>query len=221
VTKSAEIELKVDECKSLAPGYLLIACAFLYGYPSCLSCFAVSHCWIFLCDVTTKELVRGSGGGSGGGAGSGRRARGGVGGRYGVGGRAGGGGGGEGVDGGVRGRDGGGAEGGIGVAAVPDSSGVDGGGGGGGGGGGLGGGGGGVSIGWVSGGASGGAATSAATRKAAARAAAWRALCGCGRLVDGGPWRAWRNLVDVVFCARCQLKSGVERRIKTRLEQQR
>ena len=37
---------------------VLVACAFAYGFMSCLSCFAISHVYIFLCDVTTKELLR-------------------------------------------------------------------------------------------------------------------------------------------------------------------
>ena len=39
-------------------GRCLVACAFAYGFMSCLSCFAISHVYIFLCDVTTKELLR-------------------------------------------------------------------------------------------------------------------------------------------------------------------
>ena len=36
----------------------LVACVVVYGFCTCLSCFAVSHVYLWLCDVTTKEVLR-------------------------------------------------------------------------------------------------------------------------------------------------------------------
>ena len=41
--------------------WILLGCAVTYAYMSVLACFAVSHVWIFCCDVTTKELMRPTG----------------------------------------------------------------------------------------------------------------------------------------------------------------
>jgi hypothetical protein len=36
----------------------LLACVIVYGSCACLSCFAISHVYLWLCDVTTKEVLR-------------------------------------------------------------------------------------------------------------------------------------------------------------------
>jgi palmitoyltransferase ZDHHC9/14/18 len=151
--------------------YVLLAAVFVYGYMSCLSCFAASHCWIFFCDVTTKELMRprvrraalegGCGGSTGGDDGAGTAGE-------------------TGASGGSRGRPGD-----AGAGTDADDKGRAG-------------------------------AGASSRPRAAARAEVWRTVCGCERLVDP-PACLWRHMVQTVFCAKCQLKSVTERRIRTRL----
>ena len=150
--------------------YFLIACVFIYGYMSCLSFFAVSHCCIWFMDVTTKELIRPRGVGV---ATSGRADDGSVDG-------------GVATDVGVPARGRGGAEGtAMSIGGRAGSSGVFG-------------------------------AGPRGVSHHAPRVAAWQEVCGCQRLVEQ-PGCLWRNMMETVFCARCQLKSDTERRIHTRL----